>query len=387
MQRNLATQAASQNYAIEALTGIATLKSSGAEKRALDHWSGLFFQQLHVSLQSSYLSAVIDTVLTAIRIFAPLGLLWFGTMQVLDGTLSLGTMLALNAIATLFLTPLASLVTNGQKLQLVSAHLERLMDILDTPPEQTIQNANATPSLKGQIDLNSVSFRYSRHSPWILEDISLSIQPGQKIALVGRSGSGKSTLAKLLLGLYLPTEGEICYDSIPLQQLNYRALRSQFGVVLQDSTLFSGSIRHNIAFNAPNLSFEQVKTAAKLAAIHDEIQRMPMAYETLVAESGTGLSGGQRQRLFLARALALSPKILLLDEATSHLDSISERLVNNNLNELGCTQIIIAHRLSTIVNADQILVLDEGKIVERGTHQELLGKKGHYAMLVENQLS
>lgn len=386
MQRNLAAQATSQNYLVEALTGIATLKASGTEDRALDYWSGLFFKQLNISLQASHLSAIIDTAMNAVRTFAPIILLWIGALRVLDGSMSLGTMLALNAIATLFLAPLATLAINAQKLQLVGAHLERLTDIIETKPEQDFEQVKTAPKLTGCIELKNVSFRYAANSPWVLKDISLTIRPGQKVALVGRSGSGKSTLAKLLLGLYTPTTGEILYEGIPLQHLNYRSLRSQFGVVLQDSILFSSSIRQNIAFNDPNLSFEQVEAAAKLAAIDSEIQQMPMGYETLVAEGGTGLSGGQRQRLLLARALATTPAILLLDEATSHLDTIGERLVDENLDRLGCTRIAIAHRLSTIRNSKQIFVLEQGTIVEQGSHAELSTKNGIYAALLQNQL-
>jgi ABC-type bacteriocin/lantibiotic exporter with double-glycine peptidase domain len=220
----------------------------------------------------------------------------------------------------------------------------------------------------------------------VLRDISVTIEPGQKIALVGRTGSGKSTLAMLLLGLYQPTNGDILYDGQPFRHLNYRSLRSQFGVVLQEAFVFSGSIRENIAFNTPGLALDRVKDAARLAAIHDEIMQMPMGYETWVAEGGSGLSGGQRQRLAIARALARTPAILMLDEATSHLDVVTEGWVDQHLSRLACTRIVIAHRLSTIRNADQILVLDAGTIVERGSHAELLAREGYYAALVHSQL-
>jgi ABC-type bacteriocin/lantibiotic exporter with double-glycine peptidase domain len=220
----------------------------------------------------------------------------------------------------------------------------------------------------------------------VLRNVSLTIEPGQKVALVGRTGSGKSTLAMLLLGLYAPTEGEILYDGVPLQRLNYRAVRSQFGVVLQEPFLFSGSIRQNIAFSNPDLALEQVIEAARLAAIHEDIIRMPMGYETRLAERGSGLSGGQRQRLSLARALAHRPPIILLDEATSHLDVVTEDRVERNLSRLASTRIVIAHRFSTIRNADQILVLDDGVIAELGSPEELVLQQGRYASLISCQM-
>lgn len=258
--------------------------------------------------------------------------------------------------------------------------------MLQAEPEEDDMTVQLAPSLSGQIELEQVSFQYNAEAPLVLRDISLTIKPGQKVALVGRTGSGKSTLAKLLIGLYRPTHGEIRYDDLPLQRLNLRSLRRQFGAVLQETFLFNGSIRQNIAFNEPTLKLEEIVTAAQLAAIDQDIAEMPMGYETLVAEGGTGLSGGQRQRLALARALAHQPTILLLDEATSHLDVTTEQIVDQNLDRLNCTRIVIAHRLSTICNADLILVLDDGHIVERGTHDELLAIRGAYADLVRRQL-
>ncbi|MFN6565703.1 peptidase domain-containing ABC transporter [Dendronalium sp. ChiSLP03b] len=384
MQRDLLAQAESQSYLVEALTGILTLKACGSEDRAFEYWSNLFFKQLNVSLQRNHLGALVDTAMLSLRSFSPLVLLWVGALYVLDGSMSLGTMLALNAIAASFLMPLSSLVSNGQRLQLVDAHLERLTDVLTAESEQKLQKVQTAPRLTGRIELDRVSFRYDRNAPSVLHNISLSIEPGQKIALVGRSGSGKSTLAKLLLGLYLPTEGEILYDGMPLQALNWRTLRSQFGVVLQEPFLFSGSIRQNISINDPSLSLEQIVAAAELAAIHDDIMQMPMGYETRVAEGGSGLSGGQRQRLSLARAFAHQPAILLLDEATSHLDVVTESSIEQNLHHISCTRIAIAHRLSTIRNADTILVLDRGRIVEQGSHEELLHLDGHYASLIRS---
>jgi ABC-type bacteriocin/lantibiotic exporter with double-glycine peptidase domain len=300
--------------------------------------------------------------------------------------MSVGTMLALNALAASFLTPLTSLAASGQKLQLVRAHFERIADVVEAEPEQNIQNVTQPPQLQGQIELQHVSFRYAPNAPVVLRDINLRIQAGQKVALVGRTGSGKSTLGKLLLGLYSPTEGEIFYDGLPLRSLDYRAVRRQFGVVLQESALFNGSVRENISLNDPDMDLERVTRATQAAAIHKDIVQMPMGYETMVAEGGSALSGGQRQRLAIARALAAEPVIMLFDEATSHLDTVTEQVVEENLSALSCTRIIIAHRLSTVRDADLVLVLENGAIVEQGTPRELMRHNGYYRRLVQHQL-
>jgi ABC-type bacteriocin/lantibiotic exporter with double-glycine peptidase domain len=257
--------------------------------------------------------------------------------------------------------------------------------VMQTPPEQESAAVVSAGSLSGAIHLESVAFRYSAQDPMVLEEVSLEVTPGSRIALVGRTGSGKSTLARLLAGLYLPVSGRILFDGQDLKTLDRKSLRSQLGIVTQETQLFGGSIRRNIALSDPTMGLDRVVRAAKLACIHDEILAMPMGYETPLADRGLSLSGGQRQRLAIARAVAANPRVLILDEATSHLDAVTEEEVNKGLASLRCTRIVIAHRLSTILDADQIMVMESGRIVERGTHVVLASKEGPYAKLLGAQ--
>jgi ABC-type bacteriocin/lantibiotic exporter with double-glycine peptidase domain len=385
--RDLAAQGKTQGYLNEVLSGIATLKAAGAENRAVERWTNLFFDEMNISVRLNYLLSIVGITVQLLQTLAPLLLLWIGAIQVINGTMPLGTMLALTTLAASFLTPLSSLAASGQKIQTAQAHFDRITDVVGTEPEQDPQQVQMPPKLKGNIELVNVSFQYDPHTPPVLKDISLKIRPGQKVALVGRTGSGKSTLGKLLIGLITPTQGSLLYDGIPLQKLNYQEVRKQFGVVLQESFLFSGSVRENIAFNNPQIDMNHIVRAAQEADIHEDIEKLPMKYETLVSEGGSVFSGGQRQRLALARALANRPAILLLDEATSALDVATERIVEQNLNKLSCTQIVIAHRLSTIRHADLILVLHEGQIVEQGTHEFLLRRNRFYAQLIKTQVA
>lgn len=385
MAQNLEAQAKSQGYLVQVMAGIETLKSSGAENRAVEHWSNLFVDELNISLQRGRLSAVVESLMSSLRTASPLLIMSYGTLMVMNGELSLGMMLALNALAVGFLTPLSTLVSSGLQLQLLGGYIERIDDVLSAEPEQDRSRVAHAPKMTGQISVENVSFRYGPHAAWAVKDIQLDIVPGEAIAIVGKSGSGKSTLAKLLLGLYPPSEGRITYDSHDLAELSARSVRRQLGIVPQHPYIFGSSVRENIALTDPTLPMDKVVDAAKNAHIHDDIIAMPMGYETIVADGGASLSGGQRQRLAVARALVHEPAIVLLDEATSSLDTTTEQVVQRNLEALQCTRIVIAHRLSTIVNSDRIIVMQDGRIVEQGSHAELLDRGGAYSVLVAAQ--
>src|SRR5579884_2459724 len=383
--QSLEASARVSGYEYPILAGIETLKAAGVERRALAHWRSLFGDKIAASLASGRLDALVDAVLDVLGLGAPLCVLMLGGLSVLSGRLPLGTMLGLVALAEGFLEPLVTLAGTGLRLQPLRSYLERIDDILDVPREQEGGGARPAGRLSGQVRAEHVVFKYGPLSPPAVDDVSLEIQPGQRVAIVGRSGSGKSTLAALLLGLHRPTSGSVSFDGVDLRELDLGSVRRQIGIVTQHPYLFSTPIRDNIALTWPEAPLEAVIEAARVACIDEEIAALPMGYETVLAGAGASLSGGQRQRIALARAVIRRPRILLLDEATSALDAITEHAVHQRLAELGCTIILIAHRVSTLSLADLILVMEGGRIVERGDHTELLRLGGRYRELVTTQ--
>lgn len=383
--KEVQAQSRSQSYLIQLLEGIEVIKSSGAEERVLASWLPLFTTELNATTARGRLTMLTSSVMDTFRVASPLLLLYLGGLQVLNGHLSLGVMLSLQSMATSFLTPLSSLVSTALQLHTIWTYVDRMNDVLDAPVEQEPRAKIQAPRLTGAVQLHNVSFRYSPLGPEVIRDVSVSIWPGMFLAIVGPSGSGKSTLARLLVGLYRPTSGTITFDGMDLAQLEYASVRRQIGVVTQTPYLFGSSVLDNITLQDPEISLARVVEVAKLAQIHDDILALPMGYETPVSGAGGLLSGGQRQRIALARALVHDPVILLLDEATSALDTVTERRVQEAIDSLRCTRIVIAQRLSTIRHADMILVVDNGTVVERGTHDELMAAGGKYAEMVAAQ--
>lgn len=386
MGEALATEARSQSYAYEMFSAVETLKAAGAERRAVSHWTNLFVAELNVSLRRGRLSAAVETALHGLSLLSPIAVLVFGAYLVGSGQLSLGTMLALAALSTAFLEPLGVLVGTVLQIQLLGSYLARLDDVFNTPTETAGRDLRHAPALTGALRAEALTFRYTPHGPPAIDGVDLDVRPGQVLAVVGRSGSGKSTLGRLLLGLYTPDAGRVVLDGIDLAAMLPRSVRSQIGVVTQDPYIFGLSIRENLSLGDPSLPLEQLEAAAEQAGIAEDIRAMPMGWDTPLVDAGASLSGGQRQRLALARALATRPRLLLLDEATSNLDTVTEAKVHANIARLGCTVVLVAHRLATVVDADCIVVMDQGRVVEVGPHRDLMAAGGHYAQLVAGQL-
>ncbi|WP_437757317.1 peptidase domain-containing ABC transporter [Sorangium sp. So ce1389] len=382
MTQELQAQARAQGYEVELLSGVETLKALGATQQAVERWTDLFMGVLNASLLRGKVQATADSLASTLRLGSPLVLLGLGAYQVMHGHLSLGTMLGLSALAGGFLGPLTGLVATAGQFQALHGYLERIADILSAAPEQEKRGARPAPRLRGQIALEQVSFRYGPLAPLAVQELSVRIEPGQFVAIAGASGSGKSTLASLLLGLYPPTSGRVLYDGLDLRELEVNSVRRQLGIVPQQPFLFGTTLRDNIAFADPTLPLDDIVAAARVAQLDRDIDAMPMKYETLLVDRGASLSGGQRQRLALARALVRRPALLLLDEATSALDAATELAVQEGLDALQCTRVVITHRLDTIARADLILVLDQGRLVEQGTHAQLIARGGIYAALV-----
>jgi ATP-binding cassette subfamily B protein len=378
------------SHQIDAIKGIETVKALGGESATrqtlLNQFLGVADKVFRADFTAMSYEGAIDAVA-----FLGLGLfLWAGTYEVLGGRLSIGGLVAFNAMVALSAAPIRNLLTLWDNLQRCDILLNRLDDVFQQEPEQGRDRSSLkpVPVLSGHVSFKDVGFRYGPDVPPVLESITLDVPAGRRVAIVGRSGSGKTTLARCMAGLLEPTDGTILYDGLDLRTLNYRDLRRQIGFVLQDSYVFADTIARNIAFGEDEPDMTRVLWAAGVANAHEFIERLPFGYDTRIGETGLGLSGGQRQRICIARALYHKPPVLVFDEATSALDAELERSVQHGIESLlnGRTAFVIAHRLSTVRNADHIIVLERGRLVEQGSHDDLMKRRGFYFYLVSQQL-
>ncbi len=395
-QRVDANQRLMQEYgkaagiSIAALQGIETIKASGLESDFFARWSGYYTKAINSQQQLGTTNQIFSVLPVLLSALSSMLLLVVGGLRVMDGHLSIGMLIAFQGLTHSFQEPVNNLVNFGTSLQELEGNLVRLDDVLDNPIEETGNpkeretDFSVQSKLQGYVELRNITFGYSRLEPALIENFNLSIKPGQRVALVGGSGSGKSTIAKLVSGLYQPWTGEILFDGTLREQIPQQMLTNSVAMVEQDILLFGGTVRDNLTLWDSTVPNNSLMRACKDAAIDDIVLSMSGGFDAELIEAGANLSGGQRQRLEIARALVNNPSILVMDEATSALDAETEKIIDQNLRRRGCTCIIVAHRLSTIRDCDEIIVLERGKVVQRGTHQQLWQVEGAYSRLLSN---
>lgn len=379
--------AQSNSYLVEAVTGVQTVKSLAIEGTMQKKWEDYLGKYVRSGFNLSIMSSSAGSLSNLFQKAMTIAILWIGVTLVIKNQLSIGQLIAFQMFAGQFTNPVMRLVNLWNEFQQVLLGVDRLGDILNNPVEVTSEKAITLPQINGSVRAEKLCFKYSTNGPLVLDNVSFNIQPGQSVGIVGRSGSGKSTITKLIQKLYLPYEGTIYIDNVDIRQMNPVWLRHNIGIVLQENYLFSGTIRENIAMPKTEAPIELIIQAAQIAGAHQFISEMPEGYDTIVGERGSTLSGGQRQRIAIARALITNPRIIIFDEATSALDYESESIIMQNMDTIkkGRTMFVIAHRLSTVRNCDIIIALDKGKIIEMGTHNELMSQNGYYHHLHTQQ--
>lgn len=379
--------ARSNSYLVESITGIQTVKSLALEGSMQKRWEENLEKYVHSSFKLSNMSNIARAFSGMFQRMMTITVLYLGVKLVIDNQLTIGQLIAFQMFAGQFTGPFLRLVNLWNEFQQALLSVDRIGDILNNPVEIRSGKDITLPKLAGAVRFENVSFRYTPDSPDALQQVSFIVKPGMSVGLVGRSGSGKSTITKLIERLYILSEGAIYIDDVDIRHMNPVWLRYHIGVVLQDDYLFSGTIRENIMLPRPDAPIEGVIEASKIAGAHEFISQFPEGYDTQVGERGSTLSGGQKQRVAIARALITNPRILIFDEATSALDYESEKIIQKNISKIkaGRTMFIVAHRLSTVRDCDLIIALDKGKIIETGSHEMLMAKKGYYHHLYTQQ--
>lgn len=379
--------AQSNSYLVESVTGVQTVKSLSIEGTMQKKWEEYLGKYVRSGFKLSVMSSAAGSLSTLFQKAMTIAILWIGVTLVIKNQLTIGQLIAFQMFANQFISPVMRLVNLWNEFQQVLLGVDRLGDILNHPVEITSEKAITLPKINGSVRAENLSFKYTPNGPVVLDRVGFNIKPGQCVGIVGRSGSGKSTITKLIQRLYLPFEGTIYIDDVDVRQMNPIWLRNNIGIVLQENYLFSGTIRENISMPKTDAPIELIIQASQIAGAHQFISEMPEGYDTIVGERGSTLSGGQRQRIAIARALITNPRIIIFDEATSALDYESESIIMQNMDTIkrGRTMFIIAHRLSTVKNCDVIIALDKGKIIEMGTHDELISQKGYYYHLYTQQ--
>ena len=388
-QKQMEDNAQLTSYLVESLNGVETIKAFHAEEKSQSKTDTLFVKFMRSLFKGGIINNAETTLTSAVATIGTTLILWVGVVSVMNGNMTLGSLITFNALLGYFLDPVKNLINLQPQMQTAVVAAERLAEILDLEIEKASDSSQKIipDSLAYDIRFENVDFRYGTRS-LILEDLNMTIHAGEKIALVGESGSGKTTLTKLLMNFYEWEKGEIFIGDYNLKDLDLEALRNRIAYISQDIFLFSGTIRENLMLGNDEATMDDIIEACKLSKADEFINKLPLRYETRLEENGANLSGGQKQRLAIARALLKKPDILVMDEATSNLDSITEKAIEKTINDLSgnITTIIIAHRLSTIMRCDKIYVMEQGKFIEQGTHNELLDSKGRYYKLWKDQM-